>query len=413
MRESIQLGDIPNATVGHEPMSPRSSPLDWLCAIRGLDVLPIGRNEWKPVAVWIREGFAADNAYVYLRESSGFRCVGLSQVNPVDPPMNTVSEAVLQYVFDQHQSVLIDLDTRTGPFVLDPQIQRFNIRCALCVPMKVSGRCIGMIYVDSRSGSGWNDGDAAVLEMAADILALIRDHACLSCSLRQNDQLAQAGLAAQKMSHAVKNILQMVGGAAEVIDFALKTKQLDRLQRGWDILQPNLQRMKKFTLDMLDYSRPSPLEIVPGDLSSLVGSVVESVTNITKDRGITIDLDLDSSRSSVALDPTRIQDMLRNLLINAIDRIGSNPGTITLESSIVSERRSVIISLSDTGPAIKPELAAEVYAPYEPHREQLSTGLGMAIARRIVEQHNGDIHFENISSGVRFTITLPMSTQSC
>jgi signal transduction histidine kinase len=94
--------------------------------------------------------------------------------------------------------------------------------------------------------------------------------------------------------------------------------------------------------------------------------------------------------------------------MNAIDRISSNPGTITLDVSLYPERRFVIITLSDSGPAIKPELAAEVYAPYEPHRDQLSTGLGMAIARRIVEQHNGDIRFENIPSGVRFTITLPL-----
>ena len=252
----------------------------------------------------------------------------------------------------------------------------------------------------------WNDGDLAVLELAAGLLALAWDHRRLLHQIRDNTAMAEAGLAAQKMSHAVKNILQMVCGAGEVIDFALKNKHIDRIQRSWDILGPNLQRMKKFTLDMLDYSRPRPFEFAPANPAAIVSAVTESFAAVLSSRKIQLDLRLNSAPKSVPLDSARVTEMIRNLILFALDRIGPQPGRLGIECRTNAKNSAVEILISNSGPALDPTAGDDLFAPYEPDRGQLSTGLGLAIARRIAQTHNGSIALDPADN--IFRITLPL-----
>lgn len=218
--------------------------------------------------------------------------------------------------------------------------------------------------------------------------------------------MAEAGLAAQKMSHAVKNILQMVCGAGEVIDFALKNKHLDRLQQATRYPQPNLQRMKKFvTLDMLDYSRPQRASLPRTDPAALIAAVAESFSGIFQTRKIQLQVGLGAAPKSVTLDSARVTEMLRNLILYALDRIGPQPGLIRINCRPSPNNSAVEILVSDSGPAVDSTPADDIFAPYEPDRDQLSTGLGLAIARRIAQTHNGSIVLD--SADKTFRVTLP------
>jgi signal transduction histidine kinase len=256
----------------------------------------------------------------------------------------------------------------------------------------------------------WNEGDLAVLELAAGLLALAWDHHRLLRQTRDNVAMAEAGLAAQKMSHAVKNILQMVCGAGEVIDFALKNKHIDRIQRSWDILQPNLQRMKKFTLDMLDYSRPRPFEFAPADPAALIVAVVETFAAVLHARSIQLDLRLDASPKSVTLDSARVTEMIRNLILFALDRIGAQPGKLGIECRTSAKNSAVEILISNSGAALDPAATNDLFDPYEPDRGQLSTGLGLAIARRIAQTHSGSITLDSATTGQTLCVCLPLAS---
>lgn len=404
MAETTTVLDSNRQTIDATPATQRPAPLDWLLSFRSLDPARLRRDDFSPAAEWIRDGFDADNVYIVF---AGPRTVGSAHAPQSDPNLNTASQAILAAVLVDGQSILLDRAGYKTPFAADPQLQRFNIVSVLCVPMSASGRRLGVIYADARSPRPWNQGDLAVLELAADLLALQWDHQRLSRQTQDNLAMAEAGLAAQKMSHAVKNILQMVCGAGEVIDFALKNKHLDRLQRSWDILQPNLQRMKKFTLDMLDYSRPRPFEFAPADPAALIAAVAESFTAVCQSRKIRLELGLDAAPKSVTLDSARVTEMLRNLILYALDRIGPQPGSIRINCRPSPNNSAVEILVSDSGPAVDSTPADDIFAPYEPDRDQLSTGLGLAIARRIAQTHNGSIVLD--SADKTFRATLPLS----
>ncbi len=397
--------DSTRQTIAADAATRRPAPLDWLLSFRSLDVACLEREDFSSAAEWIRDGLDADNLYVVLSDSVGMRPVGSVFAPQSDPTLFTASDRVIASVLADGQALLLDRSGSKSSFVSDPQLQRFNVVSVLCVPISVAGQRFGVLYADARSPRSWNEGDLAVLELAADLLALQWDRLCLARQVRDNNAMAEAGLAAQKMSHAVKNILQMVCGAGEVIDFALKNKHLDRLQRSWDILQPNLQRMKKFTLDMLDYSRPRPLEFAPAAPADLIAAAVESLAGVFQTRRIQLELNLDAAPKSVLLDSTRVTEMLRNLILYSLDRMGSDPGQIRIHCRLIADQSAVEILISDTGPAF--DASADIFSPYEPDRDQLSTGLGLAIARRIVQNHNGTIGI--IPAPATFQILLPLS----
>jgi signal transduction histidine kinase len=410
MTETAIRLDTTRQTIDTAPATQHPAPLDWLLSFRGLDPARLEQDDFAPAAEWIRDGLDADNVHIVLSDSPAAkpRFVGSACAPNSDPSLCTASVAILAAVLGDGQTVLLDNAGRNTPFAADPQLQRFNVASVLCVPLSVSGRCLGAIYADARTPRLWNDGELAVIELAAGLLALAWDHRRLLRQTRDNVAMAEAGLAAQKMSHAVKNILQMVCGAGEVIDFALKNKHIDRIQRSWDILGPNLQRMKKFTLDMLDYSRPRPFEFAPADPAALIAAVAESFTAALSSRDIRLDLRLDAAPKSVTLDSARVTEMLRNLIFYALDRIGAQPGRLGIECRTNTNNSAVEILISNSGPALDPAATNDIFAPYEPDRGQLSTGLGLAIARRIAQTHNGSIALDPADNA--FGITLPLNT---
>ena len=71
---------------------------------------------------------------------------------------------------------------------------------------------------------------------------------------KQVRQWCLAGKSVSETAHLVKNIIQMVSGSAEIIKVGIETKQLDRVRRSWAIFEPNLKRLNKFVLDLINYT---------------------------------------------------------------------------------------------------------------------------------------------------------------
>ncbi len=149
---AIRLG-LDRQTIDAAPAEQHPAPLDWLLSFRGLDAGPHRTaNDFVPAAEWIRDGLDADNVHVVLAGSAAAnpRPVGSAHAPHSDPSLVTASDAILAAVLGDGQSILLDDAGQNSPFAADPQLQRFNIVSVLCVPMTLSGRCIGAIYADAR-----------------------------------------------------------------------------------------------------------------------------------------------------------------------------------------------------------------------------------------------------------------------
>jgi PAS domain S-box-containing protein len=214
------------------------------------------------------------------------------------------------------------------------------------------------------------------------------------------------------VSHDLRNpvaAISLVGHflrQSEQIDAGRLTDLADKIQRAVD-------RMQSLISDLLDFAKMESgtfsVDKHPGSLDRVVVAVVDSMKLLAEAKHQTIQIDLPSDLPEIAMDTNRITQVISNLLGNAI-KFSPPYGSIR-----VSARRqpdSVVVSITDTGPGIAPENLSKVFERFWRVQEtrQGGSGLGLSIARGIVEAHGGKIWAESeLGKGSSFLFTLPLS----
>jgi signal transduction histidine kinase len=201
----------------------------------------------------------------------------------------------------------------------------------------------------------------------------------------------------------------MIGGAAEVVDFGLRSNQMHRVKRSWDILKPNLERMRKYTLEMLDYSKERNLNPGPADFNRVIQGAIESLKSQLKAKNSKINIRIDQKIPEVFLDAERIHEMALNLVLNAIDIVDDNSGLVSVETKYHQDDERVSLAITDNGPGMSDDMKEKIFTPFESKKKTFGTGLGMPIAKQIIDQHNGTIEIDSkVGQGTTFTVYLPV-----
>jgi nitrogen-specific signal transduction histidine kinase len=223
---------------------------------------------------------------------------------------------------------------------------------------------------------------------------------------------AQAGEALRQLSHAIKNIMQMVGGAAEVIDYAIERNQTDKMLKSWDILSVNWKRLRKYMLDIMDYTKMQPLQIASCDIHEEIKRVLNSLKWASTQKKFKLQVQLDSAMPQVGVDAERVGLMTLNMLLNAIDQSEAAAGVVGLQTRFVSERNQIEIRVTDNGAGYSTEFQQQMFTPYETHQQRLSNGIGLMLAQQIACQHGGHITAECRDGANTLTAILPVQPVS-
>lgn len=222
---------------------------------------------------------------------------------------------------------------------------------------------------------------------------------------KNKERVSQAALTALNLSHGVKNIMQAIRGSREVIDRSMEINDIERAKRGWDILSENLDKIEKLILDMLQFSRESQLKIKKTDINSIVESAAVSLVAAAEGSGKKMLLTTDKNIEPIKVDPDKIYDCLLNLLLNAVDAAPKGTGEVKVTTE--AKDKTVIITVSDNGPGI--EDINSIFEPFHTTKARVGTGLGLPIAKKIIDQHEGTIVVKSKpGKGATFTVTLPM-----
>lgn len=357
----------------------------------------------------ITESFGADHGYIMLCDNEGtLQDTAASNRTQTNDSTPTASSSLIETVVKETTGLVINDAMNNNRFAGDPDFQRFNIGCAMCVPVKTSSSQPGALYLDSTDSDRWNNEHLQTLEFLAGYIAMaigkLNSH-----DLSEGDRrLIAAGQATLNLSHSVKNILQMISGAAEVVDFGLRTNQIHRVKRSWDILKPNLERMRKYTLELLDYSKERKLNIDDCDFNRVIQGAIESLKSQLKQKNSKINIRIDQKMPTVQLDSERIHEMALNIILNAIDIVDDTGGLVSVETKYHADEQQVSLAVTDNGPGISDEMKERIFTPFESEKKGFGTGLGMPIAKQIIDQHRGTIEIESLPSrGTSFTICLP------
>jgi signal transduction histidine kinase len=157
--------------------------------------------------------------------------------------------------------------------------------------------------------------------------------------------------------------------------------------------------MDKIVGDLQDYARPIRPECEPVSVAALITSVLESIPVIDGVHAVTDIPDL-----QMMADPQLMRRVFANLILNAAQAMPQG-GTLTISAS--APDGSVVIKVSDTGVGIPNEMKGKLFKPLMTSKAK-GTGLGLAVVKRIVDAHGGQITYESkVGKGTTFTITLP------
>lgn len=192
----------------------------------------------------------------------------------------------------------------------------------------------------------------------------------------------------------------------------LLRKQPDMVETHAEVMERTTDRMVNLVEDLLNVSRFErgiiPFEPAETDLLHLIGEIVDDQQMEANRKSIHITSDLPTLPLHLMIDAKRIHQVITNVVVNAISYTPENGGIMV---KVNPQEGGVLIQISDTGPGIQPEQLSHVFDPFFRASEGKvsGTGLGLTIARDIVERHEGKIWAESeFGQGSTFNIWLPL-----
>lgn len=207
-------------------------------------------------------------------------------------------------------------------------------------------------------------------------------------ALFRTDQLRGAGEIAAGMAHEVRNPLASIRGAAERLrKGGVADAERDTLFR---ILEAEIARVDGVIREFLTYARPAPLARLDADLNAVAGETVALVTPTAQKRGVVLTLAADPALPPVRMDPAKVKQALLNLVLNAV-QASPDGQPVTVATRLGGRRAEVVVT--DRGPGVAPDLRPSLFTPFATTKEG-GTGLGLPIARQILEAHGGSVRLD-------------------
>jgi signal transduction histidine kinase len=223
--------------------------------------------------------------------------------------------------------------------------------------------------------------------------------------LQQSHEIAQL---AGALAHEIKNPLSVLRMNIDLLaeDFADEhTPQARRAYARTQILQRQCQRLHTLLNDFLKFARVQRLDLSVGNLNEHVERVLDLFGPQAAAAGIEIVRYLDPDLPGMLLDEQTLEAALVNLVKNALEAM---PGGGQLTARTRSTRRGVALDLIDTGPGMDDHTALHMFEAFFSTKEG-GSGLGLPIARRVIEAHGGRIDVQSeIGRGTKFTLEFPV-----
>jgi signal transduction histidine kinase len=217
------------------------------------------------------------------------------------------------------------------------------------------------------------------------------------------EHLATLGELAAGLAHEIRNPLAGIAGVIEIVGRDLPASSPARAVVKDVRLE--VAQINRILTDLLQTARPHPPEVRPTDLNITVEHAVMLARQHVLSKPVHIELEKDPQLPNVEHDSDQIHQVLLNLLLNSVQAI---EGAGTVGVVIAYKKDKALISVTDSGRGISPEHLPFIFRPFYTTKGN-GTGLGLSLARRIVEDHHGSIEVESeFGRGTEFLITLPI-----
>ncbi len=290
--------------------------------------------------------------------------------------------------------------------------RELRMRSAMIVPMPARGRTLGAItFISTRDERRYGPPDLEMAQHLARRAALAVDNARLYRDMERAVQARDEVLAV--VSHDLKNPLGAILMSAVLLQRGSAEPQ--RVAKHATTIQRSADRMERLIRDLLDLSAMDAgkfrVERAPVDGAALLAEAVALLQPLAVEKGLSLDAPTAGPAASVLCDRDRVLQVFSNLVGNAVAFTPAN-GSVSLAWS--ASEGSAVFSVADTGSGIPEKDQAHVFDRFwRSAGSRRGSGLGLSIARGIVEAHGGSIWFESAPGrGTTFFFTLPLADRA-
>jgi len=362
-----------------------------------------------------------DRLSISLIEGNKVRYFAVSSV--VETELDTETTLPLDYSATgwvaKHKATLIQSDlAEESLFPLDKIKLKDGSRSSIHVPLFDKGKVFGSLNLSSTKSNAYREKEQEILEqLAAQIAGAIQN-----ANLYSQERASRIELEGQKdewvhftsaIAHELKTPLTSIIAGAELLSEELQgevpepqQKLVQNIVRSAHSLETNLDEL----LDITKMRSLVEVQLSPLNIRGLIEQVTEYLKPIAERKEQSLIVDLPHFLPSVNADARRLEQVLRNLLMNAV-KFTPPGGRINLRAS--KQGGSLVVEVQDSGIGIAKETQAELFEPYyrgEADRELFpGVGLGLALSKQIVELHGGKIWVDSQPGrGSTFAFSLPL-----
>jgi PAS domain S-box-containing protein len=291
-------------------------------------------------------------------------------------------------------------------------LRALGLRSYICVPLIVSDKTLGVLtFATAESGRRYARPDLVLAEDLAHRAAIAIVNARLYAELREVDRLKDEFLA--MLAHELRNPLAPIRNALHILKLSGANGEM--VQQARDMAERQVQHMARLLDDLLDVSRISRgrielrKEVV--DVAMVVNRSVEAMRPLFDERRHELSVSMPTGPLRVETDPTRLEQVLTNLLNNAA-KYTEPGGRVWLTAG--REGDEVVLRVRDTGIGITPDMLPRIFdlfvqAQRRLDRSQGGVGIGLTLVKKLVELHSGRIKAFSggLGQGSEFQVRIP------
>ncbi|VAX24018.1 hypothetical protein MNBD_NITROSPINAE03-1100 [hydrothermal vent metagenome] len=275
-------------------------------------------------------------------------------------------------------------------------------RSELCAPLIYNNKTIGVFNIESNQPAFFQEQDTNLMETLATQVAAAIETARLREELSRAEKLSVVGTMASSILHDIRNDIHQLYISSDLL--RAKNPSPERIEKLADMVRKSGENIYGLIEDIFEFVKTGESNLVKKitPLKPVLESIAEQVRSFAPEN-VEVRLDVNPSEGiEIEVDERRFRRVLLNLARNSVEAMPEG-GILRLEA--MEKDDVAVIEVKDTGIGIEKDHLTKIWEPLFTHGKKTGTGLGMAIVKKIVEQHGWDISVRSeVGKGTLFTI---------
>ncbi len=349
------------------------------------------------------------------------------------------SRTIMNHVIESREGVLCSNVVSDKRFESGKSVQNLGMRSVICVPIMAGEKVLGVIHLDSPvTQHTYNEPELRLLTAIGYPTGLAIENSRLVQAQVHRERLAASGETVAYLSHYIKNVLQGMRSGGDVLKRGIDKRDFAVTTQGWEILSRNLDKSYNLMLNMLAFSKEREPRLEMLQLNKIVQDVVELTQKQADDAHVMLLTDFDEQLPAVPIDYDGVHQVVLNLIVNAMDAVRggaaasasadnavpaakaaparSGPsaariaaaGRITVRTLYDAANRYATLVVADNGPGVPEKGRSRIFDAFYSTKGHGGTGLGLAVAKKIVLELGGRIELVSPpDGGAEFWVKFP------